>query len=238
MKKILIPLFGVLILVFLTPIILAKLANSNIDKYIATLQNKGIYIQNISKDISYLETYRKFRVNYYGVDMFVNLKFKNLPITTAKFDITLKNFIPNLKIHLITKDLKTINFKIDDYKDFITIKDLKGIYKKPKLLCNAKEISMNNFVAQNIKLNANIKNLSLFLVDFNVSIEKLNNYTNIKNNFKIHLYPNNTYFIDDDLIINNCKIKITKHFKINEIPHHFKIEKNCSQNFKLLELLK
>ena len=39
MKKVIIPIIGLLVLLFLTPIILAKITNSNIDKKIAELED-------------------------------------------------------------------------------------------------------------------------------------------------------------------------------------------------------
>jgi hypothetical protein len=102
MKKILIPIIGLLVLIILTPIFLGKIANSNIDDKIKEFQKAGIIINEESKEVSYLNTKRVFEVelnqdtnikdwNEYkkfikDAKFLVTLTFKNLPITKANFD--------------------------------------------------------------------------------------------------------------------------------------------------------
>ena len=97
MKKILIPIIGLLVLIILTPIILGKMANSNIDKKIEEFKKAGIVIDEKSKNVSYLNTKRVFEVelnqntnikdwNEYKqiinkAKILVTLTYKNLPIT-------------------------------------------------------------------------------------------------------------------------------------------------------------
>ena len=122
MKKILIPIIGLFVLILLTPYILGRVANSNIDDKLSNLKSKTIKIEQISKDVSYLYSKRVFKVkidkSYFEFpikgDFLVTLTFKNLPITTAKFDVEikrLKNFreLKGYRFSILTKDLKTFH---------------------------------------------------------------------------------------------------------------------------------
>ena len=154
MKKILIPIFGLLVLILLTPVILSKLANSNIDKKIEKLKNNGIQIEEISKNITYLDSNRKFKIllssdsnnstwkKYHqflkNANFIVDLKFRNLPVTKADMQVlaTLDfgNFkLQDIKLHIITKNFKDFEYQLLSIKDFI-IEDFNGTIHKKKYL--------------------------------------------------------------------------------------------------------
>jgi hypothetical protein len=139
MKKILIPIIGLLVLIILTPVILGKLSNSHIDAMIKNYQKNGVKIKQIEKNIGYLSSKRVFDVvfdkntkiklykpykNLLNKASFrVVLRFDNLPITSARFDIksegvVIKNkeYLKNLNIVLISKDLYNFRYLIKEYK--------------------------------------------------------------------------------------------------------------------------
>jgi hypothetical protein len=179
MKKVLIPFIGLFILILLTPVILAKLMNSNIDKKILELQKQGYQIKETKKDIGYISTKREFLVTindklkkkYYidDVKADVILTFQNLPITTANFDVEYKkvklfnqNILTGYKIHLKTKDLKHFKLIADDYKkDGLNITRLSGEMIVDKFITKniiVKNISYkNNLKIDNLKVNFTLK---------------------------------------------------------------------------------
>ena len=159
MKKILIPFIGLFVLILLTPIILSKIMNSNIDKKIAKLKEEGYKIKEIKKDISYLSTKREFEVLVnekvakldFNISANVVLSFKNLPSTTANFDVKLNNILKGYHFYLKTKDLKHFNLVSEDYsQDGIVINSLKG-----KIL--AKKFVTTDIVVKNIQYKDNLK---------------------------------------------------------------------------------
>jgi hypothetical protein len=174
MKKLLIPVIGLLVLILITPVILSKLMNSNIDKKIANLQKQGYQIKEVKKDIGYISTKREFEVTLndklkqkYHINALkadVVLSFKNLPVTTANFDVEyqkLKLFnqeiLDGYKFHLKTKNLKHFKLIGDDYKqDGLNIIGLNGNVIIDKFI--TKEINVKNI---SYKDNLNIDNLKL-----------------------------------------------------------------------------
>jgi len=247
MKKILIPIIGLLVLILLTPIILAKLANSNIDKKITSYKEKGIYIKEIKKDISYLNSKRVFEVEFNqnsnvknwntykqyinSLNFIVEVGFKNLPVTKAKLDINIKslniankNYLNGLKLHIITKNFKTFNYTIDDYKKDLVLKGVKGIYEVKKYEHNKifiSELNFNTLKIKNSEIEFLIKNLKLNLVDMVLKVENLSykyndidiNCENIEENLTNHL-----------LGMNN-KYKLLNAFKANKLEVTYKNQK-------------
>jgi hypothetical protein len=138
MKKILIPFLGLFVLILATPFILAKIMNSNIDERIVKFQKEGYQIKEVKKEVGYLSTKREFLVSLndrlkkiYGIDDVkadVILSFKNLPVTTANFELKTNN----LKFYLKTKDLK--HFTIIDSKNHILKTDKMDIKFLNKLI--------------------------------------------------------------------------------------------------------
>jgi len=242
MKKFLIPIIGLLVLIFLTPVILGKIANSNIDTKIETFKKDGIKIKEIKKDIGYLNTNRIFEVtfdkdtknktwkvyNKYINDakFLVTLKFKNLPITKAKFDIDTKyisilnkKYLQGLKAHIISKDFKTFDYKIDDYNKDIKLIGVKGVYKNKKYAYNnfdIKLLQIASFKSEENKAKFIIKDLSLGLIDYDW-ISKNWSFTsnnieikgkNTEENVSIHLNANNLYSVDDKILSDKLGVKI------------------------------
>jgi len=231
MKKILIPIIGLLVLVFLTPMILANLANSNIDKKIETFKKDGIKIVELKKDIGYLNTTRVFEVTFdkdthfkswsvyqkiiKGGKFIVTLKFRNLPVTTANFDITTKyikskdnkEYLKGLHFFITSKDFKTFKFKFLDYKSlepsFTIVKNLQMVLKKGKyyqLFVSGDMLQIANSRYKDFNTNIIIKDLPLYLVDYNLNTKQyldIGAYnikaTNIEENLTTHLYPNDIY---------------------------------------------
>jgi len=242
MKKILIPIFGLLFLILLTPFILAKLSNSNIDKKIIELKKNGVFIKEINSDIGYLNSKRVFEVKFdkntknfnnfiNQADFIVTLTFKNLPITKANFDIKVKNvnilnknILKGLEAHIVTKDFKTLNYKIQNYKNLIELDDVYGIYKRgkyDKLVINSKKISILKFLSmQNLTFNVVINNLELGLIDYYWKSKKWKiGYNDIvlkgensEENVTTHLYPNQKYKFEDIFLSDKIGIKLQSNY--------------------------
>jgi len=242
MKKILIPIIGLLVLIFLTPVILGNMANSNIDKKIQTFKKNGIKIIEVKKDIGYLNTKRVFEVTFdkntknktwkvYNnvinkAKFLVVLKFKNLPVTKANFDVDTKyiellnqKYLQGLKAHITSKDFKTFSYKIDDYNKEIKIIGLDGIYKNKKYAYNDFNIKLfefNSLKIENAKVDLIVKDLALGLVDYGFKAQKysFNNKKvnilgeNIEENLSIHLSPDNLYTLDDKILSDKLGVKI------------------------------
>ena len=195
MKKILIPIIGLLVLIFLTPIILGKMANSNIDKKISELKKSGIVIKEISKDVGYLNTKREFKVilnknfqnktwqkynnivNHITAD--VVLKFKNLPVTKADMDILadvkiLGNKIKNIKLNVITKNFKDFNYKIISIDD-IVLNGVDGEIHKNKytqIVSNIKKLESKDIKIYDTAIKSEIKDLYLAIGSINYNSKK------------------------------------------------------------------
>jgi hypothetical protein len=243
MKKLLIPIIGLLVLIFLTPVIIGKMANSNIDKKIEMFKKDGIKITEVKKDIGYLTTNRVFEVTFdkdtknktwkvYNkvinqAKFQVNLTFKNLPITTAKFDVNTKyvnilnhNYLQGLKAYITSKDFKTFNYKIYDYNKLIKIIGLNGTYENKKYAYNnfnIKKLAIGNLLVSNDnKAKFIVKDLNLGLVDYNWKSKNWNiKYGNInikgentEENLSTHLMPNNFYNIDDKVLSDKLGVDI------------------------------
>jgi len=237
MKKILIPIIGLLVLIFLTPVIIGKMANSNIDKKIEIFKKDGIQIKEIKQDIGYINSKRVFEVifnkktkkfNKYinSAKFLVTLTFKNLPITKANFNVLVKNInvlnqniLEGLKFHVVTKDFKTMNYNVENYNKYIILKDVNGVYKRNKydnLIINAKDIGIKNFIDINgVNLNFIIKDLGLGLVDYTAKIKTFSfsyKSINIKGksyseNVAVHLYPNQKYKFVDKFLADKMLIR-------------------------------
>ncbi len=236
MKKILIPIIGLLVLIILTPLILSNIMNSNIDKKIANFQNEGIKIKEVKKDISYLTTKRVFEVELndntklpaWKAQKLINelkfkvvLTFKNLPITKANFDVENKNF----KLHLITKNMK--NFNVVGESKFIKFN---GVYHKSKFDTFSFNITdLLNYKIKNLKLNGEIKDLALYLGSLDIKGDMVVDYDfniiNFTDKIDTHLKPNNKYFVNENFYaqkfyINDKGLQIA--FKdFNETTHLF-----------------
>ena len=239
MKKILIPIIGLLVLILLTPFILGKMANSNIDKKIEQLRKSGINIQEINKNISYLDSQREYKIllNKHtnnkewkkinkivkSVSIKLKLKFRNLPITTADMDIVsnihIANlYLKNIKIHLTTKNFKDFQYKVLSIENF-KIKNFTGVIHKKKYTYIDTNIETFNykhlFSSQNNKINGEIKDIFLGLVDFNWLGEKWNfKYNslelkgeNSEENLTTHLLPDGKYSIEDKFSAEKFGIK-------------------------------
>jgi hypothetical protein len=226
MKKLLIPFIGVLILIVLTPVILGKITNSNIDKKLSTMHYR---ITQLKKDIGYLTTTRVFKVDidktylntHIKGDLIVTLKFKNLPITTANFTIKSENFpiLNDLVIEATSKDLKTFNYKVLDYdKNGIKIEGAKGVLNIDKY--NHIDISIDKIVSNFISLNGikgalTIKNFDLGLVEGDFSYKKWQIKHTIvelkgadtKEHIKVSLHPDNRYTIVDNITMKKFALK-------------------------------
>jgi len=229
MKKILIPIIGLLVLIFLTPFILGRMANSNIDDKINELKQQGMIIKEVSKDIGYLNTKREFKVilnrkfknktwqKYYKFIHTINaniiLKFKNLPITKADMDIIgdikiLKTRLKNIKLHLVTKNFKDFEYQLVSIKDF-KIENFKGVAHKKKYTqidMSAKTLDYKNlFTSQNNRLNGEIKDILLGLVDLDWQVEKWKfkhkslelKGENSEENLTTHLLGDGKYILED-----------------------------------------
>jgi hypothetical protein len=217
MKKILIPFVGLFALILLTPVILSKIMNANIDKKICKLQKDGYQIKEVKKDIGYLSTKREFLVTIndklkkrYHIDDIkadVVLTFKNLPVTTANFDVEYKKvklfnqtILNGYKFHLKTKDLKHFKLVGDDYKkDGLNVIGLNGNVIIDKFITkdiNVRNISYkDNLKIDNLKLNVTLKsynpiafegeyNLTKFdFKDKNIEIKADNAGEKFKNSF-------------------------------------------------------
>jgi len=224
MKKILIPIIGLLVLIILTPIILGKMANSNIDKKIEEFKKAGIIINEESKNISYLNTKRVFEVelnqntnikdwNEYKqvinkAKFLVTLTFKNLPITKANFDIKVEkinafnqDFLENLHIKLQTKNFKNISYKIDNYDREITLEGVYGDVKIDKYktyTINSTLIKLPFLSLKEAKLKFEIKDLKLGIMNIDSDIKEMS----INQKYKIN--------------IKNLKEKFEVHLKSNK----------------------
>ena len=230
MKKFLIPIIGLLVLIFLTPIILGRMANSNIDTKIETFKKDGIKIKEIKKDIGYLNTNRIFEVTFDkdtknktwkvyhkivdSAKFIITLKFKNLPVTKANFDVKIKyikmlnkDYFKDSEFNVISKDFKHFKYQFKDYvskNPFVILKGLNGEFIKDRydnLKIDADFIKFKEFVYNKLKLNITTKDLGLYLVDIN---SKAKNYTiylneyytkfeNIEENLTTHLLEDKTY---------------------------------------------
>ena len=243
MKKILIPIIGLLVLIILTPVIIGKMANSNIDTKIESFKKDGIKITELKKEIGYLNSERVFEVtfdkdtknktwkvyNKYINDakFLVTLKFKNLPVTKANFDVDTKyislfnqKYLQGLKAHITSKDFKTFDYKIDDYNNTIQLIGLNGVYKNKKYAYNnfnIKKLAIGDLLVSNDnKAQFVIKDLNLGLVDYDWKSKDWNikyNNINIKGknteeNVSIHLSPKNLYTIDDKILSDKLGVKI------------------------------
>ena len=238
MKKFLIPIIGLLVLIFLTPVILGKMANSNIDKKIESFKKDGIKIKELQKDIGYINSKRVFEVefdkNTKKFNKYINnakfliiLTFKNLPVTKANFDVEVKNvnvlnknMLEGLKAHIVTKDFKTLDYKVDNYEKEIKLINVNGVYKRAKydkLIVNAKKLKFYSFIdMQNANLNFLIKDLDLGLIDYNLQTNKWQiNYLNAiikgentEENLTTHLYPNKTRKIENKFLSDKFGVKI------------------------------
>jgi len=242
MKKILIPIIGLLVLIFLTPVILGKMANSNIDKKIEIFKKDGIKIKELQKDMGYINSKRVFEVEFdkntkkfnkyiNKAKFLVTLTFKNLPITKANFDVEVKNInvlnqniLEGLKAHIVTKDFKTLDYKIDDYQKEIKLINVNGVYKRAKydtLEINSKKIEVFNLLHINDSLfKIVIKDLELRLIDYKVNVKKWDfNYQKIalkgensEENLTTHLYPNKIYKFEYKFLSDKLGIKIDNKF--------------------------
>ena len=267
MKKILIPIIGLFVLILLTPYILGRVANSNIDDKLSNLKNKTIKIEQISKDVSYLYSKRVFKVkidkSYFEFpikgDFLVTLTFKNLPITTAKFDVEikrLKNFreLKGYRFSILTKDLKTFNLKGIDNK---VVKGLEGEFYKKKYLTikNFKIdfIKTDRFLFKKLVSKGEIKDFDLGLVDLNGTANywelKLNRKVTLKGkntteHFETHLSPDKKYKIDDyiksetfgiqknDTLLGFANVK--SDFKFNDFDIDWSFEWDTTEIFKTM----
>ena len=135
MKKLLIPIIGLLVLIFLTPVILGKMANSNIDKKIEKFKKEGVKIVEVKKDISYLKSFREFKVD----DVLVDLNFKNLPVTNAIFDIKYKDS----HMHVVLNNFKKFVFTINNHE---------GYYKDHQFYINGQVYTKSNLDENSKKL--------------------------------------------------------------------------------------
>jgi len=236
MKKILIPIIGLLVLIILTPLILSNIMNSNIDKKIANFQNEGIKIKEVKKDISYLTSKRVFEVELnnntklpaWQAQKLINelkfkvvLTFKNLPITTANFDVENNNF----KLHLLTKNMK--KFDVIGESPFIKFN---GVYHKSKFDTFSFNITdILGYKTKNLKVSGKIKDLALYLGSLDIKGDEVSN-----NDFKIldfiykldiHLKPDNKYFVNENIYAKKIGLKIQNQkiaFEdLNETTHLF-----------------
>jgi hypothetical protein len=258
MKKILIPIIGLLVLIILTPIFLGKIANSNIDDKIKEFQKAGIIINEESKEVSYLNTKRVFEVelnqdtnikdwNEYkkfikDAKFLVTLTFKNLPITKANFDIEIKGIdafnktlLKGLNIHLVTKNFKSIDYKIDNYnKDNIILNNVYGNIKIDKYktyIINAKNISTFFISLIDSKMKFIVKSLELSLVDVDLDIKEIKlkdrftiNIKNLKEHFEVHLSGDKKYTINDISKIKS--LSIDKIVAFGDIDSNLSIKEN------------
>jgi len=201
MKKILIPIIGLLVLIILTPIILGKMANSNIDKKIENFKKDGIKITEINSDIGYLNTKRVFEVTFdkdtknktwqvyhkliNQAKFLVSLSFKNLPITKANFDVKVEyikafnqNYLKGLQTHITSKDFKTFEYKIDDYNKILKLVGFNGLYKNSKYAVNdfkIKNLGVGDFLTSEDNIvHLVVKDLNLGLVDYYWKSKKWN----------------------------------------------------------------
>ena len=239
MKKFLIPIIGLLVLIFLTPVILGKIANSNIDKKISELKQQGMIIKEVSKDIGYLNTKREFKVilnrkfknktwqKYRKfistIDADVVLKFKNLPITKADMDIIgdvkiLKTRLKNIKLHLITKNFKDFEYQITNI-DNMFLNGINGeIHKKKyiEIFSNIQKLESKNIKIYDTIIKSKIKNLYLSIGDIYIKSKKFEFRTikaeNLEENISTHLLPNNDFIIKDTLKVEKFGIKIKNQF--------------------------
>ena len=222
MKKVLIPILGLLVLIILTPFILSNIMNSNIDKKIAKFKSEGIKITETKKDISYLTSKRVFEVELNQntklpafkaqkfikkLDFKVILTFKNLPITKANFDVLGNNF----KLHLVTKDMK--NFNVLATSKFFD--KLTGEYHKNKFdtfSFNIDKAYFKNYKSDNLKISGEIKDLALYLVNLKLKgdlFEAKNlKIVNFKYNLATHLKPDNKYNINENFYADKLGVKI------------------------------
>jgi len=223
MKKVIIPIIGLLVLLFLTPIILAKITNSNIDKKIVTIEkeNRNIQIKEIDKEIGYLTSKRVFKVFYsknsdiYPIKgvFLVTLNFKNLPSTKAIFNVEIEKFIPlselkGYKFKVVSKDLK--RFEIEGVDNSI-LEGLKAVIQKDKNYYkiekfHLKSYSSKNIILKNLDIAGLVKNLELGIVNldlkssfFEMRFKKryLFKGKNIKEHFETHLNSDGTYKLID-----------------------------------------
>jgi hypothetical protein len=139
MKKIIIPFLGLFIFIIITPFVFANLANSKIDEKIKLFPN----LQEVKKDIGYINSFREFKVN----NCIIDLKFKNLPVTNAIFDIK----CPDTKAHIVISNLKNFVFKVNNYT---------GYYKNKQFYINGQILSKSNVDEHTKKF---IKNIGLII---------------------------------------------------------------------------
>ena len=196
MKKV---VLGLVVLILLTPFIIAKIANSNIDEKIRNFQQMGINIKEVKKDIGYLSTQRIFEVefnqntNQKNWNLYkklidktkfeVTLNFKNLPITKAVFDLKIHqlvinniNFLNGLEIHIESKDFKKFDYFVKDYiTDKVVVEKVKGHFVNKKYSLNNVKmgyIETPLFVISNGQIDSNVKDLNLGIMEVNGSADK------------------------------------------------------------------
>ena len=207
MKKILIPIIGLLVLIILTPVIIGKIANSNIDTKIESFKKDGIKIKEIQKDIGYLKTTRVFEITFdkdtknktwqvyhkliNQAKFLVSLNFKNLPVTKAKFDVNVdylqvfnQKYLNGLKAHITSKDFKNFIYTIEDYNKGLKLAGFSGTYKNDKYAYNdfkIKKLGIGEFVnSSDNKVNLVVKDLSLGILDYYWKSKKWNiSYNNL-----------------------------------------------------------
>jgi len=263
MKKILIPVIGLLVLIILTPFILAKIANSNIDNKIKLLQKQGFQIKEIKKDISYLNSHRVFEVlinqhtknktwDFYKkfvnvVNFKVDLSFKNLPITKANMVYVIKyikigenNYFQNFKFSLITKDFKNFDFKTDD-KNIVSFGKI--VNKKfTHLSLNTPKFDYQNFKLEDSHSDILVKDLNLHLFNANWKAKKWEfNYKtltmkgeNTEENITTHLNGENVYSLNDKFKSEKLGIKIKNNFiGFGNFDWNLVYTKNKVQNISL-----
>jgi len=188
MKKILIPILGLFVLILLTPFILGKIANSNIDKKIDELKKEGIQIKELKKEISYLNSERVFEIKFdkktklkswqvyknlvKSLKLNIKLSFKNLPVTTAKFDIKLLNTpLKNLKIKMETKDLKHFKYKINE--NYLVLNGETEIKKFAKTECHIEKIKLESIKGEGIDVNLTTKGVDLWIFEGGYKVKKI-----------------------------------------------------------------
>jgi len=186
-NKLIVMILTFAVMIVLTPLVFSKLMNAKFNQMIENLNKEGIKVEVIKDKSSYLQTDKILNVEipkkylnntFEKVNLEVEAKFKNLPITNvlflgniknvklmpqfAKYENEINEFLKkNIKFTVITSNFKDYTYKINDIviKDQFNlgIKDIKGMFKYSTPFKNILNIS-DIYLKQNAQF-VEIKNL-------------------------------------------------------------------------------
>ena len=186
-NKLIVMILTFAVMIVLTPLVFSKLMNAKFNQMIKNLNNKGIKVEVIKDKSSYLQTDKILNVEipkkylnntFEKVNLEVEAKFKNLPVTNvlflgnvknvklmpqfAKYENEINKFVKKyIKFTVITPNFKDYTYKINDIdiqdKLNVGVKDIKGMFKYSTPLKNVLNIS-DIYLKQNAQF-VEIKNL-------------------------------------------------------------------------------